>query len=120
MYELFNHHDVATSNRRRYARVPFLKPVTVTAADGKTLSTQTIDISDGGVGFTCRVSFRVGEPVVVAFRLTDAKLGVCEERVAGRVVNFQADFEVNRVGVEFEEPLHPSKFPILARAVNRL
>jgi len=120
MYDLFHKSPVATTDRRRYARVPFLKPVMVTTPGGKALSTQTTDISDGGVGFTCRVSFRVGEPVVVTFRLNDSNHRVCEERIPGKVVNFQADFEANRVGVEFNEPLHPSKFPLLSQAVNRL
>jgi hypothetical protein len=58
--------------------------------------------------------------VVVAFRLTDPRLGVVEERVTGRVANLVADDDANRVGVEFSEPLHPSTYPALSRAVARL
>jgi c-di-GMP-binding flagellar brake protein YcgR len=107
--------------RRLYVRVPFLKPVRVWAPpEDRPVEARTLDISLGGVGITCRAAFRKGQVVIIGFRLTDPRLGTVEERVTGRVANLQADDDSNRVGIEFSEPIHPSVFPALARAVGRL
>ena len=111
----------AAAERRVYVRVPFLRPVTVSAPpDGRPAEARTLDISLGGVGLTCSVPFRKGQVVVVTFHLQDPKLGAVVERVEGRVANFQADPDANRVGIEFLEPLHSAANPALTRAVGRL
>lgn len=120
MIDPFTSSKTSTSERRRFIRVPFLQPVTLTLADGRTIAARTTDISNGGVGTLCRASPRLGDQVVVTFRLKDLRHRKSEEHVPGRVVNFQADLDANRVGVEFNDVLHPSVFPVLVGVVGRL
>jgi hypothetical protein len=74
----------------------------------------------GGAGLICPALLVRGQVIEMSFQLTDPKLGPCVERVKARVVNFMADLDGNRVGVEFLEPLHDSRNPALARAVSQL
>jgi c-di-GMP-binding flagellar brake protein YcgR len=111
----------ASSDRRAFVRVPYLKPVIVTVPpDRRKIEASSLNISLGGVGLACQASFRKGQVLVVTFRLSDPKRGVVEESVTGRVMNLVADSDGNRVGVEFVEPLQHSTFPALVRAVERL
>ena len=109
------------AEKRGYPRVPFLRPVTITAQPGgRPVEARTLDISLEGVGLTCAASFAKGQAVTVTFRLKGANHDLVEERVAGRVTNFQADLDANRVGVVFGERLDHSSHPALTREVGRL
>lgn len=110
------------AERRTYVRVPFMKAVELTVhVANQTVEARTIDISLGGVGIITQGGVIVaGQFVTVAFRLHDARLGVRVERVAGRVANFRADLDGNRVGVEFMAPLNEAEYPALVRAVEQL
>ncbi len=102
----------AIAERRSYIRVPFLHPITIALSpDGRATEASSIDISLGGVGLSSRGSFQKGQVVVLTFRVKDPKLGFVSERVSGRVVNFVADFDGNRLGVEFLEPLRAETHP---------
>jgi hypothetical protein len=58
--------------------------------------------------------------VDVIFRLQDGAKGVVEERIPGRVVSLAADDGGNRIGIEFVEPLHAERYPVLSRIVAQL
>lgn len=106
---------------RADARVPFLHPVTVAASPGgRPVEARALAISPRGVGLTCAASFGTGQAVTITFRVKDPRRGVVEERVAGRVVNFRADVDANRVGVVFLEPPRAESRPAMTRAVGRL
>ena len=120
MIDPFPKARTASFNRRRYVRVPFLQPVSIVACDGRSFGARSTDISNGGVGITCRASFRLGDEVGVVFRLKDERLVVRVERVPCLAVNFVADLEADRVRIEFNKPLHSSTTPTLARVVERL
>ncbi len=106
----------AVTERRNYVRVPFLHPITIALSpDGRPIDASSIDISLGGVGLSSRGSFQKGDVVIVTFRVKDPRLGFVSEHVSGRIVNFVADFDENRIGVEFLEPLQAVKRTLRSR-----
>jgi c-di-GMP-binding flagellar brake protein YcgR len=114
-------HENANAERRNYLRVPFSQDVSVVGpAPSKPVSARTLDISLGGVGVYCSMSFARELRVSVVFRLRGPGDAVVEESVPGRVVSLSADDRGNRIGIEFLEPLQPGRFPVLSRVVARL
>jgi c-di-GMP-binding flagellar brake protein YcgR len=108
-------------DRRRYERVPFNCRVTmVPASRGAAAPGQATDISLGGAGIMTAASFEKGQVVTVSFLMRDARQQEVINEVVGRVVNLRADYDANRVGVEFLEPLSEHRQPELTRRVLAL
>ena len=102
-------------------RVPFYCDVRVAVRSGRRrLSACAVDLSRGGVGIMVAGAFQRGDAVEVTFLLKDARQKVFEERVWGRVAHFRAETEVNRIGVEFEEPDALKVCPEVSRRLNRI
>lgn len=109
------------TENRRYERVPYFGRVDLTpAAGGPTIEAAAVDISLGGVGLISPRLLRKGDMVRASFPLLDAKGQRVVEVVAARVAFVQADFEGNRLGLEFLEPIGRASCPALARKVERL
>jgi hypothetical protein len=109
--------------QRVYERVPFFRPVEVSAPpEAPPVEARSFDISLGGVGLVCPRSsgLRPGAPVALTFRLNDPRRGPVVERVFGRVAHLRAEPDGVRVGVEFLEPLHPTSYPGLSEVIGRL
>jgi c-di-GMP-binding flagellar brake protein YcgR len=114
---------MSSHERRVYERVPFFKPVGLSAPpEGKGIDVRSFDISLGGVGLVCPrgVGLNLGASVAVTFQLTDPRRGPVIERVMGRVVHLRPGADACHVGVEFIEPVHPTTYPGLSRVIERL
>jgi hypothetical protein len=108
-------------DRRRYERVPFHCRVTLTPApQGRAVAGQAIDISLAGAGIMTPATFQTGQVVTVGFLLRDRRQREVVNEVVGRVVNFKADHDANRVGIEFLTLLSEGQQPELARRVLTL
>lgn len=106
--------------RRRYGRVPFLSRVALTPIPGGTRSeARTLDLSLGGVGVLTSGAYAVGQAVELVFFSRDSKGAEVGERVLGRVANFKADVDGNRIGIEFAAPLRETECPVLTQRLLR-
>ena len=106
---------------RRYERVQFLGRLELSAgSDGPKLEARSIDLGLGGVGAVTKAVLEVGQPITVTFFLRDARGGDVRDQVAGRVIHFRADFDVNTVGIEFLTPLSEAEHPRLVEKLMSL
>ena len=106
--------------RRRYERVNLFCRVTLAGPEGgRAFEGSTVDISLGGVGVISSASYAIGAGVAVTFHLSDQNGREAPCRVLGRVASLRADTEVNRIGIEFQEPLREAAQPLLVRKILR-
>jgi hypothetical protein len=106
---------------RRYERVPFFGRVGLTPmAGGPTIEAAAVDISLGGFGVISPKPLKAGDLVRASFPHRDGNGREVVETVPARVAFVRADFEGNRLGLEFLEPLNRATHPALARKVERL
>lgn len=107
--------------RRRYERVAFFCPVTVSVLpNGPAMLGTTFDISLGGVGITTERMLERGQSVRVRFHFRQGTSEAIEEDVMGQVAYSRADEDGDRVGIEFLETVDESKHPMLAYKLNHL
>jgi c-di-GMP-binding flagellar brake protein YcgR len=107
--------------RRRYERMPFFCPVTVSVLpDGPALSGRTFDISLGGVGITAQRMLERGKTVRVRFHIQNGSDVAVDEEVMGRVAYSRADEDGDRAGIEFLQAVNDSMQPMLAYKLNNL
>ena len=103
-------------DKRRYERVGFLCRVVLAALpNGPHSEGRATDLSLGGAGILTPCTLRRGRPSAVTFFLRDRSQKEVKSQVVGRVVNLRADVDVNRIGVEFLEPLNEVKHPTLVK-----
>lgn len=108
-------------DQRRYERVEFLCRVALAVLPGGSPSEgRATDLSLGGAGILTPCSFQAGQTVAITFFLRDRAQKEVKSQVVGRVVNLRADVDVNRVGVEFLEPLDEKKHPALVKRLMEL
>ena len=113
---------MSNMQRRRYERAPFFVDVSLRALPKGTVSPgRSIDLSLGGVGLVTGAVFTPGQEVSIVFHLpgTGPRKRIDVE-VTGRVVNLNADVDANRIGVEFLEPLGPSRGPELVERLQNM
>ena len=106
---------------RRYERVGLFRQLTLTIlADGQTVPAHSFDASLGGVGLTAAVFLSRGEPVQVAFHLSDRDGQPVVECVAGMVAFCRPEQEGNIMGIEFLAPVQLDTQPELTRILQNL
>ncbi len=109
------------NGRRRYERVSFFCDVQLAVLpDGPTFAAHCVDISLGGVGLTAARAVEPGHTVNLAFTLRNNAGKEIVNRVSGRVARCDADYDGNRLGVEFLEPLHESTSPQLVARIMKI
>ncbi|HEY1602006.1 MAG TPA: PilZ domain-containing protein [Pirellulales bacterium] len=109
------------NERRRFERVPFFCDVSLTALpDGPTFEAHSFDISLAGVGLAAPRALAPGCMVTLSFTLRDGSGKETVNKVSGRVARCDADADVNRLGVEFLEPLSASASPQLMRRIMKI
>ncbi|MBN1395736.1 MAG: PilZ domain-containing protein [Pirellulales bacterium] len=109
------------AGQRRYERTSFFTPVKLTVLpDGPSIETNSFDISLGGVGLNSTVFIEPGKDVILRFHVADRLPDCKDEKIFGRVAYSRADEDVNRMGIEFLQPIHDSTHPSLTAILNSL
>lgn len=109
------------NGRRRYERVSFFCDVLLSVLpDGPTFPAHCVDISLGGVGLTATTAVEPGHTVTLAFKLKTSAGKEIVNRVSGCVARCEADYDGNRLGVEFLEPLSEATSPQLVARIMKI
>src|SRR4051794_10333323 len=103
---------------RRYERVSFLcKLELIPQPHGSALEAHSIDVSLGGVGAVFDANLEPGQLLSVVFCGKDAEGDEWKEEILGRAVHFRAEVDINKIGIQFLQPLNELEHPRLMRKV---